>query len=144
MPAILARCRRGNGRSKNRSLAALVAARALKTAKPLRRSRGFQEIPVASLSPPKAGHGMLSTLACGQEGNLLQGKKCPHWSKADMCGARGYVRFTPDSDRESGFSQRAMSALLPIADMCSSLAHVCFRPKADMRRWRLCVPNLGR
>ena len=28
--------------------------------------------------------------------------------------------------------QNSMSALHPIADMCSALAHVCFVPKADM------------
>jgi hypothetical protein len=29
--------------------------------------------------------------------------------------------------------QKAMSALLPKADMCSALAHVCFGPKADIK-----------
>src|SRR5215468_9255928 len=52
-------------------------------------------------------------------------------SKADMCAAKGHVRFTPNSDRECGFPQRVMSALPPIADMCSALAHVRFGPKAD-------------
>jgi hypothetical protein len=28
--------------------------------------------------------------------------------------------------------QNVMSALPPIADMCSALAHVCFVPEADM------------
>ena len=46
--------------------------------------------------------------------------------------AIGNVRFTPNSDRESEFPQRTMSALPPKADMCSALAHVCFGPKADM------------
>ena len=32
-------------------------------------------------------------------------------SKADMCGAKQNVRFTPNSDRESEFPQKAMSAL---------------------------------
>jgi hypothetical protein len=27
-------------------------------------------------------------------------------SKADMCNAKGHVRFTPNSDRESGHSRR--------------------------------------
>jgi hypothetical protein len=30
-----------------------------------------------------------------------------------MCGATSHVRFTPDSDRESGFPQTVMSALPP-------------------------------
>src|SRR5215471_18376230 len=53
-------------------------------------------------------------------------------SKADMCSAKGHVRFTPNSDRESGHRQTVRSALPPKADMCSALPHVCFGPKADM------------
>jgi len=34
-------------------------------------------------------------------------------SKADMCGAKRYVRFTPDSDRESRHPRRVTSALPP-------------------------------
>jgi hypothetical protein len=48
-----------------------------------------------------------------------------------MCGAKSDVRFTPTSDRESGFPQKAMSALPPKADMCGANRHVCFGPKAD-------------
>ena len=40
--------------------------------------------------------------------------------------------FAPNSDRESGFLQRVMSALPLKADMCSALAHVRFGPKADI------------
>ena len=53
-------------------------------------------------------------------------------SKADMCSARGYVRFTPNSDRECGFPQTVMSALPPKADMCGAGADVRFGPIADM------------
>jgi hypothetical protein len=53
-------------------------------------------------------------------------------SLADICSAKGHVRFTPNSDRESGFSQEVMSALPPKADICSALAHVRFGPKADI------------
>jgi hypothetical protein len=49
-----------------------------------------------------------------------------------MCAAKGHVRFTPNSDRESGFPQQAMSALPPKADTCSALAYVCFGPRADI------------
>ena len=38
-------------------------------------------------------------------------------SKADICGATSHVRFTPDSDRESGLSQKVMSALPSKADI---------------------------
>jgi hypothetical protein len=49
-----------------------------------------------------------------------------------MCAAKGHVRFTPNSDRESGLQQKFMSALPPKADMCGATAYVCFGPKADM------------
>ena len=49
-------------------------------------------------------------------------------SKADICGAKGHVRFAPDSDRESGFPQTVMSALPPKADMCSATSDVRFGP----------------
>src|SRR5262245_37592630 len=50
-----------------------------------------------------------------------------------MCAAKGNVRFTPNSDRESRHPQTVMSALSPKADMCSALADVCFGPIADIR-----------
>jgi hypothetical protein len=34
------------------------------------------------------------------------------------------VRFAPNSDRESGFPQKFMSALHPKADMCGAIRHV--------------------
>ena len=49
--------------------------------------------------------------------------------------AKSHVRFTPNSDRESGFSQEAMSALPPKADMCSAPAHVRFVPIADIQEF---------
>jgi hypothetical protein len=49
-----------------------------------------------------------------------------------MCGAKGHVRFTPDNDRESGFSETVMSALPPKADMCGAARDVRFGSKADM------------
>src|SRR5262245_1637021 len=39
-------------------------------------------------------------------------------SKADSCSAATHVRFTPNSDRESGHPQEFMSALPPKADIC--------------------------
>ena len=45
-------------------------------------------------------------------------------SKADMCGATSHVRFTPNSDRESGLAKKVMSALPPKADMCGATRDV--------------------
>jgi hypothetical protein len=53
-------------------------------------------------------------------------------SKADICAAIRHVRFTPDNDRESGFSQTVMSALPLKADMCGATTDVRFGPQADM------------
>jgi|GEM_PF-2931961 len=50
-------------------------------------------------------------------------KGCRHvrfGSKADICTAIGHVRFTPNSDRESGFPQRVMSALGRHSDASNS------------------------
>src|SRR4029078_11193044 len=46
--------------------------------------------------------------------------RCPLWSSADICSARWQVRFTPNSDCESGLSRRVMSALPQTADMCGA------------------------
>ena len=54
-------------------------------------------------------------------------------SEADMCSALRHVRFTPNSDRESGLPTKVMSALPSKADMCSARDHVCYGPKADIR-----------
>ena len=54
-------------------------------------------------------------------------------SKADICSAQTHVRFTPNSDRESGLPQTVMSALPQKADMCGVRGHVRFGPKADIR-----------
>src|SRR5262249_41926358 len=70
-------------------------------------------------------------------------RKCPLWiadalhcdvrfgSKADICSAQRHVRFAPNSDRESGLSQKTMSALPPKADMCGATRDVRFGPIAD-------------
>jgi hypothetical protein len=54
-------------------------------------------------------------------------------SKADICSAKRHVRFTPDSDRESGFPRKVMSALPPKAGMCAAARDVRFGPKEDIR-----------
>ena len=53
-------------------------------------------------------------------------------SLADICAAKGHVRFTPNSDRESGFPHKVMSALPPKADIHSAQAYVRFGPIADI------------
>ena len=45
--------------------------------------------------------------------------------------------FTPDSDRESGFPRKVMSALTPKADMCGALVHVRYGPKADIEPYSI-------
>jgi hypothetical protein len=63
---------------------------------------------------------------------ILGGGNVRFGSKADICSARADVRFTPNSDRKSGFPHKVMSALPPKADMCSAVPHVRFGPKADI------------
>jgi hypothetical protein len=54
-------------------------------------------------------------------------------SKADSCSAATHVRFTPDSDPESGLPRKVMSALPPKADMCGATRDVRFGPKAGIQ-----------
>ena len=49
-----------------------------------------------------------------------------------MCSAMSDVRFTPNSDRESGHAAMVMSALPLKADMCSAFIDVGLGPEADM------------
>jgi hypothetical protein len=71
------------------------------------------------------GHRIAATCA-------LEGANVRFGSKADICAAKPHVRFTPDSDRDSGLPQTVMSALPPKADMCSATRDVCYGPKADI------------
>jgi hypothetical protein len=61
-------------------------------------------------------------------------KCCDVWMtlNADISQRNCRVRFTPNSDRESGFPQTAMSALPPIADMCGATMDVRFGAIADI------------
>jgi hypothetical protein len=65
-------------------------------------------------------------------------------SQADMGSAKWHVRFTPDSNRESGFQQKFMSASPLKADMCMALAHVSQEPEGDMCSARTDVRFTGR
>jgi hypothetical protein len=53
-------------------------------------------------------------------------------SEADMCDAQAHVRFTPNSDRNSGRALTVMSALPPKADMCGATGNVGYGPIADI------------
>ena len=63
---------------------------------------------------------------------LCRVAQCPLWVISGHVQCTSHVRFTPNSDRESGFTQKVMSALPPKADMCGALAHVRFVPIADI------------
>jgi len=75
---------------------------------------------------------MVAIHAGAREGVGLRVTDVRFGSKADMCSAQAHVRFTPNSNRESGLSQKAMSALPPKADMCGATRDVRFGPKADI------------
>ena len=49
-----------------------------------------------------------------------------------ICATKSDVRFTPNSDRKSGFPHKVMSALPPKADMCAAARDVRFGPIADI------------
>jgi hypothetical protein len=67
------------------------------------------------MPPPGSGRGIVATWASTpEEGYVRLG------SKADICSAKRHVRFTPNSDRKSGFPQKAMSALALKADLDAS------------------------
>jgi hypothetical protein len=51
------------------------------------------------------------------EGYQIRGGYVRFGSKADVCAAQSRVRFAPNSDRESGFPRKVMSALPPKADV---------------------------
>jgi hypothetical protein len=52
-------------------------------------------------------------------------------SLADIRTAQTNVRFTLNSDRESEFPQKVMSALPLKAEVCSAIRDVRYGPKAD-------------
>jgi hypothetical protein len=63
---------------------------------------------------------------------VLIGGNVRFGSGADICIAKGHVRFAPNNDSESGFREKIMSALLPEADLCGANRHFCFGPIADI------------
>lgn len=67
---------------------------------------------------------------------IMRTNKCPLWVISGICGTTN-VRFTSDSDRESGFPQTVMSALHPKADACGALAHVGLGPIANIGRYSI-------
>src|SRR6185295_620094 len=79
-------------------------------------------------SPRGSGQGIVAAQTCAGEGPI----NVRFGSKADMCGAREHVRFTPNSDHKSRHAALVMSALHLKADMCGANRHVCFGPIADI------------
>jgi hypothetical protein len=62
--------------------------------------------------------------------------------RTHTCGATSHVRFSPNSDGESGFPQKVMSALVLKADMCGAVAHVRYGPEADILAIGFVAPPL--
>jgi hypothetical protein len=62
-----------------------------------------------------------------------------------MCAAKSDVRFTPNSDRKSGFPQKVMSALPPKADIGGMAidSRLCLLPERRglIRRQRIHTGN---
>jgi hypothetical protein len=69
---------------------------------------------------------MIASSGCSLPTNVRFG------SLADICSAKEHVRFSPNSDRESGFPQTVMSALPLKADMCGAARDVRYGPIADI------------
>src|SRR5512135_1729759 len=59
-------------------------------------------------------------------------------SKADICGATSHVRFTPDNDRESDFSQKVVSALPRKRTCAAQLGMSALGQKRTLRRTSPC------
>jgi hypothetical protein len=78
-------------------------------------------------------------IRCWTRFSLYELNGCPDvrfGSLADICRAKRHVRFGPNSDRESGFQQKVMSALLLKADMCAATKDVPLRANSGRQ---LCV-----
>jgi hypothetical protein len=56
---------------------------------------------------------------------LFSARQVRFGSQADMSGAKRHVRFTPNSDRESGLPRQASGHV-------QRTRPVCFGPKADI------------
>jgi len=75
---------------------------------------------MSTLSHSRHSRGCYEQERCNQKPAIWLRAHVRFGSKADMCAAISHVRFTPNSDRKSGHPQNVMSALPPIADMCSA------------------------
>jgi hypothetical protein len=61
----------------------------------------------------------------GSKANVLRRETHVRFgSKADICDATSHVRFTPNSDRESEFSQKVMSRFAPESGHSRSKSNV--------------------
>jgi hypothetical protein len=93
-------------------------------------AQGANRAVTANRPAEKSDKPILLIMACPPPSNGVRGQvpsvlKVPpsnvsFGSKADMCGAKDDVRFTPNSDRESGLALPVMSAFPLKADMCSA------------------------
>src|SRR5262249_4165453 len=73
------------------------------------RALRFSRFAACFIAPPHclprgSGQGIVATQTCTGKGPA----HVRFGSKADICAATSHVRFTPNSDRESEFPQRAM------------------------------------
>src|SRR5262245_52501722 len=59
-------------------------------------------------------------------------------SKADMCAAKRNVRFTPNSDRESGIPAKGHVRFTPKSGLCGAAMDVRYGPIADKGGGGLC------
>ena len=76
-------------------------------------AKGYTAAPQATARNSRRLMGHYSKLRLGVTFILARrGADVPFGSKADICSAKRHVRFTPNSDRESGPPQNAMCARL--------------------------------
>ena len=70
------------------------------------------------------GQGIVPEQCYVEEGGRFGGANVRFGSLAEICSAKGHVRFAPNSDRKSEFPQKAVSALPPKADIDQRLGIV--------------------
>jgi hypothetical protein len=63
--------------------------------------------------------------------NLMLRPDVRFGSEADICSAKGHVRFAPNSDRTSRHAANGHVRFTP-KDVYGANRHVCFGPKADI------------
>jgi hypothetical protein len=79
---------------------------------------------MSTLSHSRHSRGCYEQERCNQKPAIWLRAHVRFGSEADICSATSDVRFTPDSDHESGPPRKVMSALPLKADICSARGHV--------------------